>query len=147
MQDLTRQTNQGSDKGRLWASCFHMWHDGPSIFKGRISVQRCKCHRDSWTFLWLIRPTSTSCTVSSDVDSHRFRRSSQKWIKENVVWYPNGTMSYSTRKLYTFEPSMSVGDHSSDVITTANVPVISAYHQNKDSNFFISFGIEKLVHE
>ena len=62
---------------------------------------------------------------------------SQKWIKEDVVWHGNGTMSYRTRKEYKFMPELSFQlnedtgvktmlDHSTDNIVTVNVPMISA---------------------
>ena len=70
---------------------------------------------------------------------------SQQWIKENVHWHNNGTMSYSTRKIYTFIPEKSVGDHSTDKITTLNVPVISAFYQMRDSGFWTQWGLQELV--
>jgi hypothetical protein len=33
----------------------------------------------------------------------------QKWIKENVTWHGNGTMSYQTRKEFKFAPELSSG--------------------------------------
>merc|ERR1719320_438633 len=60
----------------------------------------------------------------------------QKWIKEDVVWHGNGTMSYRTRKEYKFKPELSFQldnngvkkmlDHSTDKIVTVNIPMISA---------------------
>jgi len=61
----------------------------------------------------------------------------QKWIKEDVVWHGNGTMSYRTRKEYKFMPELSFQlnedtgvktmlDHSTDNIVTVNIPMISA---------------------
>jgi len=55
----------------------------------------------------------------------------QKWIKENIKWYDNGTMSYQTRKEFKFVPELSHGHHEEDLIITANVPVISAFYQMK----------------
>ena len=59
---------------------------------------------------------------------------SQKWFKEDVRWHNNGTMSYRTKKTFHFQPELSVGDHSKDLISTLNVPALSAYYQlrNKD---------------
>jgi len=50
----------------------------------------------------------------------------QKWIKENVQWHGNGTMSYSTRKEFTFVRDLSIGDHRTDNLTILNVPAFSA---------------------
>ena len=62
---------------------------------------------------------------------------SQKWIKENVTWHGNGTMSYQTRKEFKFIPELSSGNQETDIINTANVPAISAFHQvNIIHNFF-----------
>ena len=52
----------------------------------------------------------------------------QKWLRWNVTWHHNGTISYKTRKVFTFTPSESCPsclEH--DNITTLNVPAISAY--------------------
>lgn len=61
----------------------------------------------------------------------------QRWLKKDVVWHGNGTMSYRTKKEYQFKPELSFRidpesgekvmlDHSKDSITTVNVPMISA---------------------
>jgi len=71
--------------------------------------------------------------------------SSQKWIKENVQWHDDGTMSYSTRKEFSFVPELSVGDHSKDQITLANVPAISAMYQNRYASWFTKWGIEQVL--
>ena len=54
-------------------------------------------------------------------------------------------MSYSTRKEFSFVPEQSVGDHSKDIITLANVPAISAMYQNRYSSFFGKWGIELVL--
>ena len=52
----------------------------------------------------------------------------QKWLKQNVTWNNNGTISYKTRKVFTFTPSESCpGCSEKDNITTLNVPAITAY--------------------
>ena len=61
---------------------------------------------------------------------------SQKWIKENVTWHGNGTMSYQTRKEFKFVPELSSGNQETDIITTANVPAISAFYQMRKSGYF-----------
>ena len=55
-------------------------------------------------------------------------------------------MSYSTRKIYTFMPELSVGHHSKDVITTLNVPVLSAYYQMRKANPFTIWGLETIIY-
>lgn len=62
----------------------------------------------------------------------------QKWIKQNISWHGNGTISYKTRKVFTYMEHLSCAgcNESGDLITTLNVPVLSAYHQMKDSNWF-----------
>lgn len=70
----------------------------------------------------------------------------QKWIKENVVWHANGTMSYQTRKIFTFMPELSVGDHRKDIITTLNVPVLSAYYQMRAANFITVWGLDTVIY-
>lgn len=39
----------------------------------------------------------------------------QKWIKENVTWHGNGTMSYQTRKEFKFAPELSSGHQVSNL--------------------------------
>lgn len=70
----------------------------------------------------------------------------QKWTKEKVHWHGNGTMSYSTRKHYTFMPSLSVGDHSKDNITTLNIPMLTSYYQMRDANFMTAWGLETILY-
>ena len=63
----------------------------------------------------------------SQVGPYTYR---QKWLKQNVTWHHNGTISYKTRKVFTYTPSESCETClEEDVITTINVPAISAYHQ------------------
>jgi len=61
----------------------------------------------------------------------------QKWLKQNISWYENGTISYRTRKIFTFSASESCSgcNDELDNVTTINVPAISAYHQNGDNWF------------
>jgi len=66
----------------------------------------------------------------------------QKWIKSNVSWHKNGTMTYSTRKEFKFIPELSVGDQSEHKITTINVPLISAYAQSKDLGWFAKYAAD-----
>jgi len=62
----------------------------------------------------------------------------QKWIKQNISWHTNGTISFKTRKVFTFIPSLSCAacDELNDRITTLNVPALAAYHQMRDANWF-----------
>eukprot|EP00096_Caligus_rogercresseyi_P010603 TRINITY_DN3930_c0_g1_i1.p1 TRINITY_DN3930_c0_g1~~TRINITY_DN3930_c0_g1_i1.p1 ORF type:complete len:633 (-),score=188.22 TRINITY_DN3930_c0_g1_i1:556-2454(-) len=69
----------------------------------------------------------------------------EKWLKEGVLWHGNGTMSYSTRKVFSFQREGSIGDHSTDRITTLNIPLLTAYYQMRDSNFFVQYALESAV--
>jgi len=62
----------------------------------------------------------------------------QKWLKQNVTWNPNGTISYKTRKIFTFSPEKSCAGCVDvlDNITTLNVPAISAYYQNRGLQWY-----------
>jgi len=69
----------------------------------------------------------------------------QEWLKQNVTWHDNGTISYKTRKVFTFTPSESCpGCSEKDNITTLNVPAITAYLKNRDS--FFSYALETFIH-
>ena len=54
-------------------------------------------------------------------------------------------MSYSTRKIYTFMPELSIGDPKKDNITTVNVPLLSAYHQKRDADMWGKFLLGMLI--
>jgi len=62
----------------------------------------------------------------------------QKWLKQNVTWHDNGTISYKTRKIFTFSPEESCSGCSDvgDNITTLNVPAITAYFMNRDASWY-----------
>jgi len=62
----------------------------------------------------------------------------QKWLKQNVTWHSNGTISYKTRKIFTYSPEDSCAGCSdtSDNITTLNVPAITAYFMNRDASWY-----------
>ena len=64
---------------------------------------------------------------------------SQQWIKENLQWHENGTITYSLRKEFTFQPRLSVGDHRLDNLTILNVPAISAIHKVRNQSFFSKY--------
>ena len=63
-----------------------------------------------------------------------------------MVFHGNGTMSYRTRKEYTFMPELSVGDHADAQITTLNVPAISAYYQLRNADPFTVWGLETYIY-
>jgi len=71
----------------------------------------------------------------------------QKWIKENVTWHSNGTMSYSTRKEFKFIRELSVGDQSGTNLTTINVPLLSAYYQARKMNYYLKATADYWVFE
>ena len=61
----------------------------------------------------------------SQVGPYTYR---QKWLKQNVTWHDNGTISYKTRKVFTYTPLESCDFClEEDMITTVDVPAISAY--------------------
>lgn len=72
---------------------------------------------------------------------------SQKWIKENLAWHDNGTMAYSTRKIFTFIPELSITadgkqlDDRKDNLTVINVPAFSAMHQVRLKSYFEKVGV------
>uniref|UniRef100_A0A023GDR3 Scavenger receptor class B member 1 n=1 Tax=Amblyomma triste TaxID=251400 RepID=A0A023GDR3_AMBTT len=47
------------------------------------------------------------------------------WIKENITWNSNGTVSYREVKTYVFDRNASVGTEK-DIITSINIPLVSA---------------------
>ena len=61
----------------------------------------------------------------------------QKWIKQNITFNTNGTISYKTRKIFTFSPTESCAGCSDvrDQVTTLNVPAISAYHHSRGASW------------
>nr|XP_045623544.1 lysosome membrane protein 2-like isoform X2 [Procambarus clarkii] len=52
----------------------------------------------------------------------------ERWEKVNIKFHDNGTVSYETQKHYFFERNISVGSED-DIITTLNVPMLSAVSQ------------------
>ena len=71
---------------------------------------------------------------------------SQKWIKENVTWHSNGTMSYSTRKEFKFIRELSFSDQSTTNITTINVPLLSAYYQSRKMGYYVkAWGLDTVL--
>ena len=55
---------------------------------------------------------------------------------EDVMWHANGTVSYRAKKLFHFVEELSVGSDSSDLITTLNLPAITAYYHARDWKWF-----------
>ncbi|XP_022239047.1 scavenger receptor class B member 1-like isoform X2 [Limulus polyphemus] len=47
------------------------------------------------------------------------------WIKENITWHHNDTVTYRERKKFVFRPELSVGGED-DLITTINFPMVAA---------------------
>lgn len=58
------------------------------------------------------------------------------WIKYNITFHDNGTMSYKETKQYFFDKSLSVGDET-DQIVTVNVPYVTTAQLLKEQNFII----------
>lgn len=71
----------------------------------------------------------------------------QKWLKQNITWHNNGTISYRTRKIFTFTASESCTgcDDLKDNITTLNIPAISAYYQMRDAQF-TGYLLTQMIH-
>jgi hypothetical protein len=71
----------------------------------------------------------------------------QEWIKQNISWHNNGTISFKTRKVFTFIPHLSCAKcrDTLDNITTLNVPVLSAYHQMRDSSWFSRTVLDNVI--
>ncbi|KAH6936370.1 hypothetical protein HPB50_016363 [Hyalomma asiaticum] len=58
------------------------------------------------------------------------------WIKHNITFHDNGTMSYKETKRYFFDRESSVGPES-DEIMTVNVPFVTTAQLLKEQNFII----------
>lgn len=71
----------------------------------------------------------------------------QKWIKQNISWHTNGTISFKTRKVFTYIQSLSCStcNEAEDNITTLNVPAIAAYHQMRDNNYFSRLALSQVM--
>ncbi len=80
--------------------------------------------------------------VVKEVGPYSYR---QRWARKILTWNDeDNTISYSIRKVYTFLPEKSIGGQD-DVITTANIPAVSAYYQMRDANFFTALGLNMVV--
>jgi len=71
----------------------------------------------------------------------------QKWLKQNITWHDNGTISYKTRKIFTFIQSESCPtcNDALDNVTTLNVPAISAFYQSRNAPFYTTWSLSGLV--
>ncbi|XP_075544565.1 scavenger receptor class B member 1-like isoform X1 [Dermacentor variabilis] len=58
------------------------------------------------------------------------------WVKHNITFHDNGTMSYKETKRYYFDRQSSVGPES-DEIMTVNVPFVTTAQLLKEQNFII----------
>nr|XP_040570239.1 lysosome membrane protein 2-like isoform X2 [Lepeophtheirus salmonis] len=67
------------------------------------------------------------------------------YVYQGVIWHNNGTMSYKTRKVFSYQRELSVGDHSVDKILTLNVPLLTAYYRMRNSIFFAQYGLESVA--
>lgn len=59
-----------------------------------------------------------------------------EWIKHNITFHDNGTMSYKETKRYYFDRGNSVGPET-DEIMTVNVPFVTTAQLLKEQNFII----------
>jgi len=71
----------------------------------------------------------------------------QKWTKQNITWHENGTLSYRTRKIFTFNESLSCGscNDKRDEVTTLNVPALSAYYKVRNQGYTTQKGVDWLI--
>lgn len=66
-----------------------------------------------------------------------------EWVKHNITFHDNGTLSYIETKRYYFERSLSIGPEE-DEIMTVNVPFVTTAQLLKEQNFIIR-GIASLT--
>lgn len=71
----------------------------------------------------------------------------QKWLKQNITWHENGTISYRTRKTFKFVAAESCAScqDTVDNVTTLNVPAISAYYQTRNANWYTTYSLSGLI--
>jgi len=71
----------------------------------------------------------------------------QKWVKQNITWHDNGTISYRTRKIFTFSPSLSCSTCNDvmDEVTTLNVPALSAYYQSRNEDWLTQTALTNFI--
>ncbi|XP_076316219.1 LOW QUALITY PROTEIN: scavenger receptor class B member 1-like [Tachypleus tridentatus] len=55
------------------------------------------------------------------------------WVKKNITWHHNNTVTYRENKKYVFVPELSVGSDD-DLITTINFPVLAAAAWLRNAN-------------
>ena len=60
----------------------------------------------------------------------------------DIVWNTNSTVSYRRRKLYWFEPEMSVGPLT-DTVMTLNLPLVASADSARN-NFFMQWGLSDI---
>ena len=66
----------------------------------------------------------------------------EKEEKVDIVWNTNSTVSYRRRKLYWFEPEMSVGPLT-DTVMTLNLPLVASADSARN-NFFMQWGLSDI---
>ena len=60
----------------------------------------------------------------------------------DIVWNSNNTVSYRRKKLFWFEPEMSIGSLT-DTVMTLNLPLVGAADSAKN-NFFMQWGLSDI---
>merc|ERR1712061_685498 len=72
----------------------------------------------------------------------------QKWTKQNITWHKNGTLSYRTRKIFTFNESLSCGtcNDKLDEVTTLDVPALSAFYKNRNARWWKAGVVSNSLH-
>lgn len=60
------------------------------------------------------------------------------WVKDNITFHENGTMSFMQKLIYHFDEGQSVGPED-DLVTTVNVPYATASHQLEKQNMVMRY--------
>ena len=60
-----------------------------------------------------------------------------------MVWHEDGTISYNRRKVWHYEPSMSVGPLT-DSVVSLNLPMVTAVNYARQS-FMMEFGLSDML--
>ena len=77
------------------------------------------------------------------VVEHTPIKSREEQQKINLVWHDDGTISYNRRRVWHFEPSMSVGPLT-DSVVSLNLPMVTAVNYARRS-FMMEFGLSDML--
>jgi len=115
---------------------FHIWEDPP--INPHLKVYFFNMTNPDEVFNGVDKPRLV------EIGPYTYR---QQWLKQNITWHNNGTISYKTRKIFTFMQSESCPTCNDvlDNVTTLNVPAISAYYQSRNAPFYTTWSLSGLV--